>query len=246
MSPGAVQKAVRMTASPHGNLHALLEVLEARRPVVAAHSRRVASYAVRLAAAMGLSRQLTDVIRVGALVHDAGSLFLPTRLVPAGRPEPAAVGERTWRTLQVARQCGVGDAVADLVRQWHQRYDGGCDAGAVLGPPALPARIVAVMHRFDELTSAREHRRRMGPEAARFAIAREAGRRFCPWVVNALRSLPVSMLRPGDIDASEWGPGDGAPVDPRRLASFTAWPGLPSWGDDVLGPGSDYRRVSTS
>ena len=50
----------------------------------------------------------------------------------------------------------------------------------------LGARLLAVAHAFDELTTAREYHVPLSPESARMAIAREAGRRFCPVAVNAL------------------------------------------------------------
>jgi hypothetical protein len=62
-----------------------------------------------------------------------------------------------------------------------------------------------VMDTFDALTSTRDYRARLGIDAARQFIAKEAGTRYCPWVVSGILALPGAMLAPPEArPLPEW------------------------------------------
>ncbi len=185
-----------------GRADAVLAALEMKRPEVAAHSRRVSAYSVRLAVQFGLADEVVETIRLGALLHDVGKLLTPLRILE----KPGRPNAREWQELKVhpelgadiCHRSGFDDEVVAIVLHHHERCDGSGYPDK-LAHPAIPytVRIVSVMDTFDALTSSRDYRDRLSVPAARTLIARSAGSKYCPWVVSGLLALPVEMLQPG-------------------------------------------------
>jgi hypothetical protein len=201
-----------MRTVPVGSLDTLLETLDLRRPAVAAHSRRVAACARQLGLVAGLdSLDLGDLTRA-ALVHDADTLL--------GRSAGAS-------TEQLDAWLGIGEEVADILWYAARRYDHHRHA-------PVTARLLAVAHAFDDLTAPREYQVPMHPDTARMAIAREAGRRYCPLAVNALMALrPERMDEAAERGMAEVAPGGRANIDASRVDAARPW-------------AVDYRFVTSS
>lgn len=202
-----------MRTAPVGSLETLLETLDHRRPAAAAHSRRVAVFARHLGVIVGLPADDMATLVQAALVHEAGALV--------GRLDAASElpGLQTW--------CGLSDDVDDVLWYATRPFDHHRHA-------PLAARLLAVAHAFDELTAAREYHVPLSPESARMALAREAGRRFCPVAVTALMAGRLEQLDAA-MDVREEGarPDARAQVDGERLAAARPL-------------AVDYRLVTTS
>jgi hypothetical protein len=188
-----------MHSVPVGSLETLLETLDHHRPAVAAHSRRVAVFARHLGVIMGLPGDEMATLVQAALVHEAGALV--------GRTDTATdlPGLQAW--------CGLSDDVDDVLWYTTRRFDHHRHA-------PVGARLLAVAHAFDELTTAREYQVPLSPESARMAIARQAGRRYCPMAVNVLIAARLERFdvgaSVGDVLAQPEGP---ARIDSERLAA---------------------------
>jgi putative nucleotidyltransferase with HDIG domain len=185
---------------------AYLQALEAKRAFVAGHARRVSAYAVRLAAQFGLATDVVESIRLGALLHDIGKLMVPVSILT----KPGRLDEREWvelrshpdKAIELLERVSLDDRTRDIVLHHHERHDGkGYPDGLHGNEITWPVRIVSVMDSFDALTSPREYRAALSVDAARALISREAGTRFCPWVVSGFLSLPPSLFEPGVADA---------------------------------------------
>jgi putative nucleotidyltransferase with HDIG domain len=181
------------------DVNTIIEILEAKRPAVAAHCRRVAAYGVHLATLYGLPDEMIETIRVGSLLHDVGKLLVPANILT----KPGRLTEQEWQNLQshpeygfdMAEQLGFPAGVLDIILYHHERtdasgYPDGLDAAVI----PWTVRIVSVMDAFDALTSPRTYREALSVEAARTLLAREAADRYCPWVVSGLLSMPRTML----------------------------------------------------
>ena len=203
-----------MLTAPVGSLDRLLETLDLRRPAVAAHSRRVAAYARLLGIGMGLDRVELTILEQAALVHDAGALV--------GRPAGANAD-----LTELGAWCGLNDEVADVLWYSVRRFEHHRHA-------PLAARLLAVAHEFDELTTAREYHVPLQADSAKIAIAREGGRQFCPVAVAAL--MAVRLDRIDDVAGpalTEVVPEGRATIDQSRIDAAKPWR-------------ADYRFVTNS
>ncbi|MEW5980958.1 MAG: HD domain-containing phosphohydrolase [Acidobacteriota bacterium] len=208
-----------------GRVDTVLAALDRHRPDVAAHSRRVATYAVRLASQYGLDRDTIETVRVGALLHDVGKLLVPARILE----KPRRPNAREWEQLRVhpvlgmeiAHRAGFDDEVGTMILYHHERFDGtGYPDGLKRTVIPFTARLVGVMDAFDALTSQRDYRDRLSVAAARQMIAADAGTKFCPWIVSGLLALPPEMMTPPPgLEAIDRGqPGFDDVTPPERLA----------------------------
>ena len=91
-----------MFQSDLGRTDTVLAALERKRPDVAAHSRRVAAYSVRLAVQFGLGEEVIETIRLGALLHDVGKMLTPSRILD----KPGRPNAREWQELKAHPELG--------------------------------------------------------------------------------------------------------------------------------------------
>ena len=184
----------------------------------------------RTASQLGMPNAMIQTVRAGGLLHDVGKLLVPLKILQKKR----RLNPREWSELkshpemgvELLDRAGVPDEVCEIVLFHHERYDGMGYPDHLAGRAInWTVRLVSVMDAFDALTTARELREPMSIEAARTAIAREAGRRFCPWAVCALLSMPVSLLKP-QADASEPTYRPDARADVDCVVSPRVWTAL--------------------
>jgi response regulator RpfG family c-di-GMP phosphodiesterase len=178
-------------------LEVLAETIESRDLFMRGHARRVAFYADLLSAALCLSREERNHVRIAAFVHDIGKVGAPSDVLAGERlPEPvriasvephAAIGEKLLRPLDL------GPPVATTVRHHHERFDGAGYPDGLAGEDIpLAARIVAIADAFDAMTCDRPYRpARTGTEAVE-ELRREAGRQFDPGLVPLFCELILS------------------------------------------------------
>lgn len=209
------------------DLESLTDALKAKRPRVADHSLRVSQYSVRLAMQYGVSQEAVESVRLGALLHDVGKLLVPVNiLMKTGRLSRRQEEELKIHPdlgVELAARAGMKDEVCRIILHHHERCDG-------LGYPDRTggsdlhwtARLVAVMNAFDTLVHPRGDQRPCWVDEARSRIAREAGSRFCPWVVSGLLSVPPSLLQLAPQHENPSYVPDGRP-DPVAILATQAW-----------------------
>lgn len=77
-------------------------LVEARDPYTAGHQKRVAELSCALARQLGLSREVTDSVRLAALTHDIGKSYLPTEFLN----RPGALSEIELNVIRLHPQVG--------------------------------------------------------------------------------------------------------------------------------------------
>jgi HD-GYP domain-containing protein (c-di-GMP phosphodiesterase class II) len=186
-------------------VHSLLLALEERNPATAAHGRRVAAMALRLAEFSHRfdPEQLRQVFLAGYL-HDLGKLAVPLSILES--PEPLEPAE--WEVVQMASACGEallrpylppGDPIVEAVRAEHERWDGRGYPDGLHGIeiPEI-ARIVLIADTLDALRMHQAYRRATGTRDALKVLENGAGSQFDPhWVQMALRLWGEGVVRPG-------------------------------------------------
>ena len=91
------------------------------------HCERVSMLARHIAAAMGLSPQQTERIRIAGLLHDIGKCLIPETLLA----KPAALTADEWSVMKrherygvwIAQRLGVDRAAATCIKYHHRRFD---------------------------------------------------------------------------------------------------------------------------
>src|SRR4051812_30460945 len=185
-------------------VRSLAAALEARGGCAGGHSDHVQRLAVAVAGRIGLTRELVQLIRTVALLHDIGKIGIPdnvlhkpTRLAEHEwhlMREHPAIGERILRPLP-----GLAE-VATAVRHEHERWDGdGYPDGLAGEEIPLASRVVLACDAWHALVSDRPYRRAL-PVATALAELRDcAGTQFDPHVIGALLECVQAPL-PVDHD----------------------------------------------
>ena len=136
---------------------------EAFDEITIRHSERVATYAMAISTALGLTRTEIATIRLGAYLHDVGKLKVPQEILrKPGRltPEEFAVVQMhpLWG-LEVLEGIRLPVDVRPTVRWHHEKYDGSGYPDGLKGERIpLHASIVGVADVYDALTSSRSYR----------------------------------------------------------------------------------------
>ena len=145
-------------------VHALVHALEAKDGYTRGHSMRVSNYAVSIARALDLDKDLVDTIALGAELHDVGKIGVSEAVLhKAGRltdEEYRHIMEHTvigFRILGPLMRDAPG--ALSIVRSHHERFDGKGVPDRLAGDAIpLEARVVAVADAFDAMTSVRPYR----------------------------------------------------------------------------------------
>lgn len=174
-------------------------------PSISAHSQRVRTYALGLAAALGVrNRSLIEAIQQAALVHDIGKVAIPRRILDKPGRLTNVEFEEIKRHVEIGADMLKGSSVnrhvIPIVRAHHENWDGtGYLRG--LGGVRIPlgARIVSVVDCFDALTSDRPYRSRLPKHAALDIVKSRRGTMYDPSVVDAFVRFCDHTTPPGEL-----------------------------------------------
>lgn len=188
-------------------IDSLVNTLEARDVYTYNHSKRVRSYALRLARALGYGARTRKQLSVAAKLHDIGKVGLPEAVLnkPAAltSQEFALVREHPVLGEKILEPIIRDPAVLLAIRGHHERFDGKGYPHQLRGEeiPIL-ARVLAVADCYDALTSNRAYRHALTPAAALDVLIQEAGTHFDPQLIPPF----VQMIGSGQVgtDPSGW------------------------------------------
>lgn len=140
-------------------------MVDARHPLTAGHSERVAEISVMIAKEMGLDSKRIEALRLAALLHDIGKIGIPDQLLlkdgpldPSEREEMNRHPLKTRRILENFHFPRFLRRVPEMASLHHERVDGKGYPGGVPGDHLpLEAKIMAVADVFDALVSPRDY-----------------------------------------------------------------------------------------
>ncbi len=171
-------------------VNVLASTVEMRDPYTAGHQRRVAVLAEAIAREMGLSEERIEGLRMAALIHDIGKIYVPAEILS----KPGALTLTEQRLIQTHPQVGHDVLkrvdfpwpVARIVLQHHERWDGsGFPEGLSGEEILLEARILGVADVVEAMSSHRPYRAARGiPEALKI-VSENSAALFDPEVVKA-------------------------------------------------------------
>jgi HD-GYP domain-containing protein (c-di-GMP phosphodiesterase class II) len=172
---------------------AFADVIDAKSPFTARHSRGVATYAGLIGDALGFgSEDLRELHRAGML-HDIGKLGIPNTILdkPAKLTDDEFARMRLHPAFTESILAGIPAfaGFAAVAAAHHERLDGrGYHRGVAASDLPANARVLAVADVFEALTADRPYRGPMDPDEALAICRRDAGEHLDALYVDALAS----------------------------------------------------------
>lgn len=187
---------------------AFADVIDAKSPFTAGHSRRVTLFTDMIAEEMGLDPAHRRWLRRAALLHDIGKLAVSNQILDKpGRPD-----EGEWQSIRshpahsadILRQVALFRDLADIAGAHHERLDGKGYPYGLAGDELVPeVRILTVADVFDALTADRPYRTAMTVEEAYAILDRDIGTAFDGDCVAALKRAVARLAPSGEADAPD-------------------------------------------
>jgi HD-GYP domain-containing protein (c-di-GMP phosphodiesterase class II) len=177
----------------------IANLIDAKDPYTAGHSRRVAVLAVAVAEQLDLDAHTRSALWAGGYLHDLGKLAVPLRVL-------AKSGRLTNEEFEYIRAhpsdgAAILEGIPTLqhlttgVRYHHEKWDGsGYPEGLSGDRIPLVAQIMAVCDAYDAMTSTRAYRDSRDPEYARGEVAKESGSQFGPLAAEAFLKVPEQIF----------------------------------------------------
>lgn len=177
----------------------IANLVDAKDPYTAGHSRRVALLALAVADELAVEGSLKSTLWSAGYLHDLGKVAVPLRVLAKDgsltdeefafiRAHPAD-GADILETIPALQHLTAG------VRHHHERWDGrGYPDGLGGDDIPLEAQIMAVCDTYDAMTSTRAYRSSMPSDYALQEIQRVSGTQFNPAVAEAFLSIPEDIF----------------------------------------------------
>jgi diguanylate cyclase (GGDEF)-like protein len=172
----------------------LIQALTERNPELGGHLNKVAELVEPVGRKLQVPAEDIQALYSAAQLHDVGKVAIPDAIMS----KPGPLDDAEWEFIRrhpvigqrIVAAAPVLAGVGELIRQSHERWDGGgypdgC-AGEEIG---LGARIIAVCDAYDAMTSDRPYRLALTPEDAMAELRRCAGTQFDPAVVTAFEAV---------------------------------------------------------
>ena len=168
---------------------ALAGSLYSRSDYNKAHHIETAKLAETLAKFMGLPKRDIEQIRVAGLLHDVGTLAIPSDLLEKtgqmNRLEKEALKEHVVIGVEMLKPIRALKDICEILENHHERFDGtGYPKGLKGEEIPLAARIVSIVDSFHAMISNRPYRKAMSVEDAILVLRQESGKQFDPLIVD--------------------------------------------------------------
>ncbi|NOQ82312.1 MAG: response regulator [Methylophaga sp.] len=183
------QDAAMMHEMMLQTIQAISTTVEKRDPYTAGHQQRVADLSVAIAQEMKLDSVTIEGIKLGALIHDIGKIYLPAEILS----RPGILTEIEFEMIKTHSKVGFDIIknvdfpwpVANMILQHHERLDGtGYPQGLKADDIILEAKIISVADVVEAMASHRPYRVSPGLDAALEEIQKGSGIRYDTEVVQ--------------------------------------------------------------
>jgi HD-GYP domain-containing protein (c-di-GMP phosphodiesterase class II) len=175
-------------------------LIDAKDPYTAGHSRRVSVLVVAVAEQLDLNAATRSALWAGGYLHDLGKLAVPLRvLAKNGRltdEEFDYIKAHPSDGAQILEGIPTLQHLTAGVRYHHERWDGkGYPEGLDGERIPLVAQIMAVCDAYDAMTSKRAYRDSCPSERALEEVERETGTQFGPAAAEAFLKIPETIFK---------------------------------------------------
>ncbi|MFO7996863.1 MAG: diguanylate cyclase [Dehalococcoidia bacterium] len=196
-------------------IYALVSTVEAKDPYTYGHSRKVNTYAVALAEAIGLSPDEVSRVSTAALLHDIGKIGIPDKVLN----KKGKLTKEDWELIRSHPRLGANivSNIPELVPcvtsilYHHERWDGGGYPEGLKGEEiSIEARILTVADSYEAMSSARPYRPALCSEKVLKELRRCAGTQFDPELVEVFIGIIESGL-PEKVSIAQESSGEQTP-----------------------------------
>jgi two-component system cell cycle response regulator len=158
------------------------------------HSRAIGRWTTLLAQEMGMSAKAVQCAELSGRLHDVGKIVIPESVLR----KPGVLAEDEWRLMRrhpdfgfrLARMIPGYDAVARVIRQHHERFDGaGYPEGLAGSDIRIEARVLAVCDSWAAMRSDRPYQPGKTEDQARQEIKAGRGTQFDPDIADLFLDL---------------------------------------------------------
>lgn len=169
------------------------QIVDAKSPYTSGHSARVADYADRIAAVLGIAAPRRRWLRRGALLHDVGKLGVSNAVLD----KPGSLDANEWEhvraharhTEEILARIGALGELARVAGAHHERLDGtGYPRGLAGDHISLETRIITTADIFDALSAARPYRDALPVAKTLEMMAKSVGPAIDPRCFEALQA----------------------------------------------------------
>jgi putative nucleotidyltransferase with HDIG domain len=169
----------------------------------AAHSMNVTVISLLLGRQLQLPEPTLMALGVGALMHDVGKIALPDRVrLPRedfNPGEAALYRDHVAQGVILARRMGMSTDAQLVVAQHHEHADGsGFPSALMLPRMSLPARIVALVNRYDNLCNAATPAQSLTPHEALSRLFAQYRSKFDESLLGAFIKM-MGIYPPGSV-----------------------------------------------
>ncbi|MET0383275.1 MAG: DUF3391 domain-containing protein [Burkholderiaceae bacterium] len=169
----------------------------------AAHSLNVAVVSLMLARQLEVPAPVLMELGVGALMHDVGKIALPDRVRLArddfNPGEAALYRDHVAQGLILGRRMGLSAQAQLVIAQHHEFADGsGFPSALMLPRMSLPARIVSLVNRYDNLCNAASPAQSITPHEALSRLFAQCRSKFDETLLSGFIKM-MGIYPPGSI-----------------------------------------------
>ncbi|MBT3756830.1 MAG: response regulator, partial [Candidatus Cloacimonetes bacterium] len=175
-------------------VNGLVSAVEKRDPYTAGHQRRVSLLASAIAKKMEMDKTKADGLRIAAIVHDIGKIYVPSEIL--SKPGKLTTAEfdliktHPMAGFEILSTINFPWPVAEIVLQHQERKDGsGYPKGLKDDEILIEAKIISVADVVEAIASHRPYRPSLGIEFALNEIASNKGVLYDEEVANACLEL---------------------------------------------------------
>ncbi len=175
-------------------ISSLASALAMRDPYTADHQRKVTKLACAIANEMTLSDKQIDGIRLAALAHDIGKIYVPAEILS----KPGRLTDIEFSMIKTHSQVGYDILepikfpwpIAQIVLQHHEKINGSGYPQGLSGEDILiEAKIITVADVVDAMSSHRPYRPALDKKVTISEISQKKGILYEPEVVDACLKL---------------------------------------------------------
>ncbi|MEM0951085.1 MAG: HD domain-containing phosphohydrolase [Cyanobacteria bacterium P01_H01_bin.74] len=196
------QLTQEMKVSFESFVKTLSSTIDARDPITAGHSERVAEYALILGEEMEMDEDNLEALKYASLLHDIGKIGIREDILK----KDGRLTEREYRHIQqhvkltheILQNVHFENhlhQVPEIAASHHEKIDGsGYHRGLKGSEILLSGRILAISDVFDAITSKRHYRNRMAFDKVLGILQRDAGTHFDSQCIEHFFKIPLVKL----------------------------------------------------